>query len=101
MRLNSRSGPADINAEKTIAKSVVMIYLQGGPSHLDLWDPKPAATDTVRGPFQTIDTSVPGIQVTDTICNPEALKRSRVHRSVPVVRAGWYSCSNQFPFVGC
>jgi hypothetical protein len=49
------------------AKSVILIFNCGGPSHLDLWDPKPAATDTVRGPFQTIDTSVPGIQVTELI----------------------------------
>jgi uncharacterized protein (DUF1501 family) len=49
------------------AKSVVMIFNCGGPSHLDLWDPKPAATDSVRGPFQTIDTNVPGMQVTELI----------------------------------
>jgi hypothetical protein len=48
-------------------KSVVMIFNCGGPSHLDLWDPKPAATDSVRGPFQSIDTSVPGIRVTELI----------------------------------
>tara|TARA_B100001769_G_C21517939_1_gene297905 strand:+ start:166 stop:465 length:300 start_codon:yes stop_codon:yes gene_type:complete len=30
------------------AKSIIMIYLQGGPSHLDLWDPKPDSPDNVR-----------------------------------------------------
>ena len=30
------------------AKSVIMVYLQGGPSHIDLWDPKPDAHDNVR-----------------------------------------------------
>jgi len=49
------------------AKSVIMIFNCGGPSHLDLWDPKPAATDSIRGPFQPIDTNVPGIQVSDII----------------------------------
>ena len=51
------------------AKSVILIFNCGGPSHIDLWDPKPTATDTVRGPFQTIDTSVTGIQVTELIPN--------------------------------
>src|ERR1700693_3302443 len=49
------------------AKSVIMIFNCGGPSHLDLWDPKPDATDSVRGPFRPIDTNVPGIQVTEII----------------------------------
>ena len=30
------------------AKSVILLYLQGGPSHLDLWDPKPDAPSNVR-----------------------------------------------------
>jgi hypothetical protein len=44
-----------------------MIFNCGGPSHIDLWDPKPEATDTVRGPFQPIDTSVSGIQISDLL----------------------------------
>ncbi|MBS0263320.1 MAG: DUF1501 domain-containing protein [Planctomycetes bacterium] len=56
------------------AKSVILIFNCGGPSHLDLFDPKPEATDTVRGPFQTIDTVVPGIQVTELI--PKLAKRT-------------------------
>ncbi len=38
------------------AKSVIMIFLQGGPSHLDLWDPKPNVPDNVRSVFNPIDT---------------------------------------------
>jgi len=48
-------------------RSVIMIFNCGGPSHIDLWDPKPAASDTVRGPFQPIDTNVSGIQVTELL----------------------------------
>ena len=36
-----------------------MIYLQGGPSHLDLWDPKPDAPDNVRSIFKPIKTKIP------------------------------------------
>ena len=42
------------------AKSVIMVYLQGGPSHLDLWDPKPDAPDNIRGDFKPINTKVSG-----------------------------------------
>lgn len=49
------------------AKSIIMVYLQGGPSHLDLWDPKEGVPDNVKSGFQTIDTKVPGIQVTEVL----------------------------------
>lgn len=49
------------------AKSIIMVYLQGGPSHLDLWDPKPDTPDNVRSAFKPIDTKVPGIQVMETL----------------------------------
>ncbi len=37
----------------------------GGPSHLDTWDPKPDAPEDIRGPFQTISTTVPGISISE------------------------------------
>jgi hypothetical protein len=44
-------------------KSVIYIVLNGGPSHIDMWDLKPDAPAEVRGPFQPIATRVPGIQI--------------------------------------
>src|ERR1700675_4621304 len=44
------------------AKSVILLYLQGGPSHLDLWDPKDNVPDNVRSIFKDIDTKLPGIK---------------------------------------
>ncbi len=49
------------------AKRVILLYLQGGPSHLDLWDPKPEVPDNVRSVFQPIDTAVPGVRVMETM----------------------------------
>src|SRR5438046_724877 len=49
------------------AKSIIMVYLQGGPSHLDLWDPKDNVPDNVKSPFKAIATKVPGIQVTEVL----------------------------------
>jgi hypothetical protein len=40
----------------------IFIMLQGGPSHIDLWDPKPSASQDVRGPFEAIGTSMAGVQ---------------------------------------
>ena len=47
------------------AKSVILLYLQGGPSHLDLWDPKENVPDNVRSVFKTIDTVNPAVKVTE------------------------------------
>src|SRR5437870_5112113 len=49
------------------AKSVILIYLQGGPSHLDLWDPKDNVPDNIRSVFKAIDTKVPGVKVTEVM----------------------------------
>ena len=51
------------------AKSIIMIYLQGGPSHLDLWDPKPDAPDNVRSIFKPIPTKIPGVNFTELLPN--------------------------------
>ncbi len=49
------------------AKSVVLIYLTGGASHHDTFDMKPVAAAEIRGPFQAIDTVVPGLQVCELL----------------------------------
>src|SRR5256886_623683 len=45
------------------AKSVIMIFLQGGPSHIDIWDPKPDAPANIRGDFKGIPTKIPGTHI--------------------------------------
>ncbi len=49
------------------AKSIIMCYLQGGPSHLDLWDPKENVPDNVRSAFKTIPTNVKGVHFTEIL----------------------------------
>ena len=49
------------------AKSVILLYLQGGPSHLDLWDPKDNVPDNVRSVFKPIGTKIPGVQFTELL----------------------------------
>src|SRR5262252_3157814 len=47
------------------AKSVVMVFLQGGPSHIDIWDPKPDAPSNIRGEFKPIKTKIPGTWISE------------------------------------
>src|SRR5690606_31585612 len=49
------------------AKSVILVYLQGGPSHLDLWDPKENVPDNVKSVFSNISTKIPGLQFTENL----------------------------------
>src|SRR5262245_8728137 len=46
-------------------KAVIMVYLPGGPSHLDMYDPKPEAPKEYRGEFAALGTNVPGIQISE------------------------------------
>ena len=47
------------------AKSVLMVFLQGGPSHVDIWDPKPDAPLNIRGEFKSIKTKIPGTHISE------------------------------------
>ena len=52
-------------AEQRHARSCILLWMSGGPSHLDTFDLKPEAPANVRGEFKPIDTSVPGIQISE------------------------------------
>ena len=58
--LSAESSP---NSSRQPPKSCIFIYQYGGLSQLDSWDLKPFAASEVRGPYQPISTSVPGLQV--------------------------------------
>lgn len=47
------------------ADACIVIFLNGGPSHLDMWDMKPDTPEGIRGEFKPIATSVPGVQVSE------------------------------------
>jgi hypothetical protein len=55
------------------ARSVILIFNGGAPSHIDLWDPKPEATSETRGIFSAIRTDVDGLRVTELL--PRMAKR--------------------------
>lgn len=63
----ARAAGKQTPAPSSKARSVILIFNAGAPSHLDLWDPKPDASADVRGEFKTIQTNVPGLQVTELL----------------------------------
>ena len=50
---------------KSDRTAVIMVFLPGGQSHLDTYDPKPEASSEYRGPFKTIPTKVAGLHFTE------------------------------------
>lgn len=64
------------------ARSAIMIFLPGGPPHMDMYDPKPAAPVEFRGEFQAIPTAVPGIQLSEMLP-----KHARIMDKLAVVRS--------------
>ena len=64
------------------AKSIILVYLQGGPSHLDLWDPKENVPDNVRSPFKSISTQLSGVRFTEVLP-----KLAEVNDKITMLRA--------------
>lgn len=74
------------------AKHVILIYLQGGPSHLDLWDPKADVPDNVRSIFKPIDTVLPGVQFTELLPKlSQELHRSTLLRAISYTPNGLFN----------
>ncbi|HLY09155.1 MAG TPA: DUF1501 domain-containing protein [Planctomycetota bacterium] len=73
------------------AKSIIMCYLQGGPSHLDLWDPKDNVPDNVKSVFKPIATKTPGLQFCETLP-----KLSQVTDKATVIHSMSYSPNGLF-----
>lgn len=72
--------------------SVILFWLSGGPSHLDMWDPKPDAPAEIRGPFGAISTKLPGVQV----CEHLPLTANLMDR-LTILRSVDCSASNHTP----
>ncbi|MBM3458468.1 MAG: DUF1501 domain-containing protein, partial [Armatimonadetes bacterium] len=66
-RARSRELTADGMVGKGKARSVLLLYLMGGPPHQDMWDMKPDAPSEVRGEFKPIRTSAEGIEICELL----------------------------------
>jgi len=83
---------------------VILLFLTGGPSQLETWDPKPSATAENRGPFQAISTRVPGMQLSERFprmadrADQFALLRSLYHGESPIHETGHQLINSGFLF---
>ncbi len=73
-------------------KAVILFWLSGGPSHIDMWDPKPDAPQEIRGPYGVIDTKIPGVQFSEHL----PLQASIAHK-LSIVRSVDCRSSNHTP----
>ena len=81
-------------ADRARERNCILLFLVGGPSQLDTWDPKPNAPSHIRGPFRPIQTNVPGIQICEhfprmaRMADRYAIVRSVHHEAAPVHETG-------------
>ncbi len=87
LRLSAQAGTAGGDR-----KAVILFWLSGGPSHIDMWDPKPDAPPEIRGPYRSIATAVPGIRV----CEHLPLQ-ARIMDKLSIIRSVDCSASNHTP----
>lgn len=73
------------------AKSVILMFLQGGPSHLDLWDPKENVPDNVKSAFSPISTKLPGVKYTENLP-----KLAKVNDKFTLIRSMSYTPKGLF-----
>lgn len=65
----AQGGPA----RRASAKSVILLWMTGGPSHIDTWDPKPERPVENRGPFGVISTNLPGVAICEHLPKQAAM----------------------------
>ena len=74
------------------ANSVIMIFLQGGPSHIDIWDPKPDAPANIRGDFKGIPTKIKGTHIGEHMpMMANALDKATLIRSMSYTPNGLFN----------
>jgi Protein of unknown function (DUF1501) len=80
--------------------SVIILWMRGGPSHIDMWDPKPEAPEEYRGEFGVKPTKVPGVLLSDMLprCG-QIMDRWSIVRSLHHHDAG-HSSGDQICFTG-
>lgn len=87
MRIRAQAGQVREYRTTPDGKSVILLWQQGGSSHLETYDRKPAAVDDIRGPFAPIATNVSGIEICELLP-----MHARIADKFSLIR----SCSHQW-----
>ena len=95
LRSDAKANPT---AQRTT--SVIILWMRGGPSHIDMWDPKPDAPVEYRGEFGTIPTAVKGVHLGDLLpMSARSMNKWSIVRSLHHHDAG-HSAGDQICFTG-
>ena len=86
------AGKKDDSLSKSRAKSVILVWLAGGPATIDMWDNKPDAPEGIRGEFKSIPTTADGMQFAETLP-----KMAQVGNKVSVVRSLYHTIPSHGP----
>lgn len=102
----SRASPSKSDAAQRPgfgrAKSVVLLFAGGGQSQIDIWDPKPAAPEEIRGAFASIETRIPGarfgehLPLTADIADRLSVVRSMSHEDLDHGSAVYLSLTGRY-----
>lgn len=87
--LRARAASPQSTRIQPSADACILIFLNGGPSHLDMWDLKPNAPVEIRGEFQAIDTSLPGLSYSEHL--PRLARHA--HQST-IIRSAHHGVNN-------
>src|SRR5260221_5584543 len=91
LRLRATAAP-----KKTERTALIVVWLRGGASHLETYDPKPLASSEYRGPYQPISTRVPGLQICELLPRQAQIAdKFTIVRSMAHTRGGHPSGSLQ------
>ncbi|MFM8726553.1 MAG: DUF1501 domain-containing protein, partial [Planctomycetaceae bacterium] len=100
LRLRSVSAASPATAKTVATPSVIILWMRGGPSQHETWDPKPEAPVEYRGHFGTAATSVPGISLCDMLPQSgRCMQHWSIIRSLHHTDAG-HSSGDQLCFTG-
>jgi len=80
--LGNSNSSASAPTKSTANKAAIMVYLPGGPSHMDMYDLKPDAPKEFRGEFNPIATNVPGVQISEHF-----VRQAKMFDKLAVVRS--------------
>lgn len=86
-----REAKATVAGQSVRPKSVILYWLDGGPTHIETYDPKPDAPAEYRGPLGTVQTNVPGIQLSELL-----EEHSKVMDKVSVLRSVHHNNGDHF-----
>src|SRR5438874_1255453 len=89
LRMEAQAGRRE---RESHAHSVILVWLAGGPSHLDMWDLKPDAPEGIRGQFKPIPTKNSGVHISEHLP-----KTAEVADKVSVVRSLYHTIPSHGP----